>query len=70
MSVSVSSGIEGSVDRLPGRVVRAVAGRLLALAMLLAIAGCNLLPETRDETSGWNADRLFRRRLGCVLRRA
>lgn len=67
MSVSVSSGIEGPLDRLPGRVVWAVVGRLLALAMLLAIAGCNLLPETKDETSGWNADRLYSEAHGALV---
>lgn len=36
--------------------------RTLALAILAAVltAGCGLLPEVRDETSGWSADRLYR----------
>lgn len=36
--------------------------RTLALALVAAVltAGCGLLPEMKDETSGWSADRLYR----------
>lgn len=38
--------------------------RTLALAFAIVAAvlssGCNLLPEVKDETSGWSADRLYR----------
>jgi outer membrane protein assembly factor BamD len=67
MSVSASSGIEGPLDRLPGRGVWAVLTRLVALAALLAIAGCNLLPEVKDETAGWNADRLYSEAHGAMV---
>lgn len=33
-----------------------IAGALLALA----VAGCGLLPDVKDETSGWTADHLYR----------
>jgi outer membrane protein assembly factor BamD len=34
--------------------------RLWALvALLLALGGCAWLPEVKDETSGWNADKLY-----------
>ncbi len=36
--------------------------RTLALAIVAAVltAGCNLLPEVKDETAGWSAERLYR----------
>jgi outer membrane protein assembly factor BamD len=34
---------------------RALGGALLALAL----SGCGLLPEVKDETAGWSADRLY-----------
>jgi len=34
--------------------------RLAAAALVaLVLAGCNLLPEVRDETTGWSAERLY-----------
>ena len=35
--------------------------RKLAMVMIVALgaAGCNLLPEVRDETSGWSAERFY-----------
>jgi outer membrane protein assembly factor BamD len=33
---------------------------LAALALAIAIGGCSWLPEVRDETSGWTAERLYR----------
>jgi len=36
--------------------LRAVA---LACAVALAIAGCSLLPDVKDETANWSADRLY-----------
>jgi outer membrane protein assembly factor BamD len=32
----------------------------LVLALMLALPGCSWLPEVRDETSGWSAERLYR----------
>lgn len=32
---------------------------LLLVSMLVALSGCNLLPEVRDETAGWSAERLY-----------
>lgn len=37
---------------------RALAMLLLA-SMLVALSGCNLLPEVKDETAGWSAERLY-----------
>ncbi len=31
-----------------------------ALALSLAVGGCGLLPEVKDETSGWSAERLYK----------
>jgi len=36
---------------------RALAGLLIALAV--ALSGCGLLPEVKDETSTWSAERLY-----------
>ncbi len=33
--------------------------RALLVGFALALAGCGLLPEVKDETAGWNADRLY-----------
>jgi outer membrane protein assembly factor BamD len=45
-------------------VPTAAAARLRALLAVFllgfAAAGCDLLPEVRDETSGWSAERLYR----------
>ncbi len=39
---------------------RAVARALVAALLLaLALAGCSWLPEVKDETAGWSADRLY-----------
>lgn len=32
---------------------------IAALAAALALAGCNLLPEVKDETAGWSAERFY-----------
>jgi outer membrane protein assembly factor BamD len=32
---------------------------LAALVVLLALGGCGLLPESKDETAGWSAQRLY-----------
>ncbi|MCC7112775.1 MAG: outer membrane protein assembly factor BamD, partial [Burkholderiales bacterium] len=32
----------------------------VALAVALLAAGCGLLPEKADETTGWSAERLYR----------
>ena len=35
--------------------------RIIAVAVLAAaLAGCNLLPEVKDETANWSADRIYR----------
>ncbi len=35
--------------------------RIVAVAVLAAaLAGCNLLPEVKDETANWSADRIYR----------
>lgn len=33
--------------------------RLAAFALALLLAGCGLLPEVQDETTGWSAERLY-----------
>jgi outer membrane protein assembly factor BamD len=42
------------------------AAMLAALAMVV-LAGCNLLPEVKDETANWNADRLYREAHGALV---
>jgi outer membrane protein assembly factor BamD len=39
-----------------------LSGYTLALLILLsaALAGCNLLPEVKDETAGWTAERIYK----------
>lgn len=32
----------------------------LAFAVLLAVSGCGLLPDVKDETAGWSAERLYK----------
>ena len=34
-------------------------GPVVAIAFAALVAGCNLLPEVKDETAGWTADRLY-----------
>lgn len=50
-------------DSTPARGVRRwfqLAARLVAVSVLaLAIGGCGLFPEVKDETAGWSADRLY-----------
>jgi outer membrane protein assembly factor BamD len=53
----------GRATTLSGR------GLLRVLALLvfaLALGGCNLLPELKDETSGWNADKLYNEAHGAL----
>lgn len=33
--------------------------RILALILLVLVAGCGLFPETQDETKGWSAQKLY-----------
>ena len=33
--------------------------RSLAVILLLLLCACGLLPEVKDETSGWSADKLY-----------
>jgi outer membrane protein assembly factor BamD len=42
-----------------GAPLRAVLVRLAALFLAVALAGCNLLPEVKDDTAGWSAERLY-----------
>ena len=42
------------------RRLRWLAGAPALLVLALALGGCNLLPEVRDETGSWSADRLYR----------
>jgi outer membrane protein assembly factor BamD len=43
-----------------GRALRRAAATWIALALgALLLAGCNLLPEQREETTGWSAERLY-----------
>jgi len=42
-----------------GALSRAALVRLVALFLAAALAGCNLLPEVKDETAGWSAERLY-----------
>ena len=38
---------------------RGVAGLLAAAVLVLALAGCGLLPEVKDDTATWSADKLY-----------
>jgi outer membrane protein assembly factor BamD len=44
-----------SMDAVPGGLL----ARLAVLLFAAALAGCNLLPEVKDETAGWSAERLY-----------
>ncbi len=50
-------------DSTPAHALRNgfhIVARLVAAAVLaLAMAGCGLFPEVKDETAGWSADRLY-----------
>jgi outer membrane protein assembly factor BamD len=48
---------DGPLDRAPRRT--AAAWLALVFGVLL-LAGCNLLPEQKDETAGWSAERLYK----------
>ncbi|MDA8128148.1 MAG: outer membrane protein assembly factor BamD [Betaproteobacteria bacterium] len=50
-----SSG-SNAFNRAPG--LRRIAGSVL-LASALVLGGCGLLPEVKDETAGWSAQRLY-----------
>src|SRR5512139_2860232 len=48
------------IDGLPGSRVRRAAGAWIALVFgVLVLAGCNLLPEQKDDTAGWSAERMY-----------
>mgnify|MGYP001792887159 CR=1 FL=1 len=34
-------------------------GGFLVALMALTVAGCGLLPDVKDETAGWNAEKLY-----------
>lgn len=38
---------------------RGTAGLLVAVVLALALAGCGLLPEVKDDTATWSADKLY-----------
>jgi outer membrane protein assembly factor BamD len=40
---------------------------LFALALALSLASCNLLPEVKDETADWTAERLYRNAHSAML---
>ncbi|GIK84687.1 MAG: outer membrane protein assembly factor BamD [Betaproteobacteria bacterium] len=42
-----------------GAPARAALTRLAALLVAAMLAGCNLLPEVKDETAGWSPERLY-----------
>ena len=42
------------------RRLRWLAAAPALIVLALALGGCNLLPEVRDETGSWSADRLYR----------
>lgn len=46
---------------------RWVAGWCLALLFAAALGGCGLLPEVKDETAGWNAERLYQEAHGAMV---
>src|SRR4030065_677123 len=50
-----SSGVN-TFSRAPG--LNRVLGSLL-LAAALTLGGCGLLPEIKDETAGWSAQRIY-----------
>jgi len=42
-------------------MLRRATGAWIALALgVMLLAGCNLLPEQKDETAGWSAERLYK----------
>lgn len=43
----------------PGAHLRSALTRFAVLAFAALLAGCNLLPEVKDETAGWSAERLY-----------
>ena len=52
-----ASRIEGPLTGM----LRRAAGAWIALALgVMLLAGCNLLPEQKDETAGWSAERLYK----------
>ena len=59
--MSVSFPWFSSFQGMPTRVPR-VAGRgvwLVALFLALAVGGCSWLPDMKDETANWNAEKLY-----------
>jgi len=46
---------------------RSGAARLALLLLMLALGGCGLLPEVRDETANLNADQLYRQAHDAML---
>jgi outer membrane protein assembly factor BamD len=47
-----------------GRNVRAI---FVAALMILWLGGCGLLPDVKDETAGWSADKLYSEAHGAML---
>ena len=43
---------------------------LIAIAVLAAAGGCGLLPETKDETAGWSAQKLYGEAKDAMANRA
>lgn len=57
-SFAITSNGGAQARRLPS--ARGALARIAALALAgLLVAGCNLLPEVKDETAGWSAERLY-----------
>ena len=54
------------MQRLSSVVVRALGVALTALAL----SSCGLLPEVKDETAGWSADRLYQTAHEAMMRDA
>jgi outer membrane protein assembly factor BamD len=57
---SASASLAGSTAASARRGALWPAATAVLLAVLLALSGCSWLPEVRDETSGWSAERLYR----------
>ncbi len=49
------------------RIVISTRTALAALMVALLFAGCGLLPDVKDETAGWNADRLYQTAHSAML---
>jgi outer membrane protein assembly factor BamD len=50
-----------------GSAAALIVTRTIAVLLFAALAGCGLLPDNKDETTGWNADRLYSEAHGALV---